>query len=456
MLGVMTRAPSSPPFQPVTAEIRIDRDLARVYEHGWQSWSPTTAYAVTDAPHRPIDDRSQTVDYRAGVVAPADRFQGEGLLAVDTGQGGAVHIVASPPGAERVASIRAEVVGERIVISADGDVDVVEDAEGGLEAALGRWGRAYAAALSVPAIRPAPTTWCSWYYYWTRVSQDDVVENLDAMDATELPVDVVQLDDGYQAEIGDWLALSDRFSSVADLVSVIRDRGRRAGIWVAPFFVGERSQVRAEHPGWLVEGAAVSRAWEQDVFALDVTHPGAEAYLREVFTTLAGYGVDLFKLDFLHAGALEGRRHEDVPAVEAYRRGLQLIRDVVGPEAYLLGCGAPILPSVGLVDAMRVSPDIAPYYEPPHGAIAAPSQRAATVTGAGRAWQHGRFWVNDPDCILARPEMERREEWAAHVEAFGGLRGSSDRLRGLDAWGLETTRRLLTEVPPPTPFDEQG
>ena len=32
---------------------------------------------------------------------------------------------------------------------------------------------------------------------------------------------------------------------------------------------------------------------------------------------------------------------------------------------FCLGCGAPILLSVGMVDAMRVSPDTGPSYEPP-------------------------------------------------------------------------------------------
>lgn len=67
----------------------------------------------------------------------------------------------------------------------------------------------------------------------------------------------------------------------------------------------------------------------------------------------------------------------------------------------------------------------------------------AVLTGRGRQWQHGRFWVNDPDCLLARPAVERREAWAAHVAAVGGLVASSDRLRDLDGWGLETTRRQL-------------
>jgi alpha-galactosidase len=138
--------------------------------------------------------------------------------------------------------------------------------------------------------------------------------------------------------------------------------------------------------------------------------------------------------------------------VAAYRSGLELIRTAVGDDAYLLGCGAPILPSIGLLDAMRVSPDTGPRYEPPHGDLTAPAGRSAIVTGTGRAWQHGRWWVNDPDCLLARPGVERREELARHVERYGGLRSASDRIASLDAWGVETTRRLCSAVPPPIPF----
>lgn len=98
---------------------------------------------------------------------------------------------------------------------------------------------------------------------------------------------------------------------------------------------------------------------------------------------------------------------------------------------------------------MRVGPDIATHYEPARtGDLSAPSGRGAAMTVRARAFQHARFWVNDPDCLIARPEMERREEWAGVVERWGGLRASGDRLDGLDGWGLETTRRLLTASSP--------
>jgi len=439
-------------FEEVGA-VACDRRSARVFEHGWQSWSPTTTYGLHERPYRPSGERSRVMNYRPDRSAPDGMFQGEGLLAVQEGDRGPVHVFAAHPGADTVPSIRARVEGGSVVVASDGDVQqTTDDAAGGMAAALGRWADGYASAVGVGPIRPAPTIWCSWYYYFTAVTEQDMLENLDAIDHLQLPLEVVQLDDGYQAQLGDWLILSGRFGSLRDLAARIRDRGRRVGIWTAPFLVSGRSRLYAEHPEWLVGGASVGRNWDQDLFALDVTHPGAAEYLHHVFSTFRRLGIDFFKIDFIYAGALDGKRHDDLPAVQAYRRGVRLIRDAIGPDAYLLGCGAPILPSVGLVDAMRVSPDTGPEYEPGGVDLSLPSMRAAILSGVGRAWQHGRFWVNDPDCLIARPQAERRERWAAHVERYGGLRGSSDRLHGLDAWGLETTRRLLAAVPPPKPF----
>jgi len=435
------------------AELSVDADRAQVYEHGWQSWSPASSYPVTATSPRPVTADRRAMSYRAETPAPETGFQGEGLLAVDTGD--TVHVFAATD-PESMPSIRASYVDGRLVVTADGTVSASQLA-GPLPAALGAWGSSYASEVGVGPLRPAPTVWCSWYHYFTKVTEADIVENLAAIDSTGLPVDVVQIDDGWESEIGDWLTLSDRFASLSALVDRIRSAGRRAGIWVAPFLVGERSDLAGEHPGWLIAGpdglpVSAGHNWNQDVYGLDVTHPEAVAYLREVFGWLRSIGIDYFKTDFVYAGALAGSRHTGVEPLRAYRDGVALIREVIGPDAYLLGCGAPILPSVGLVDAMRVSPDIALEYEPRDGDPSQPSQRGAALSTVGRAWQHGRFWVNDPDCIVARPAVERREEWAAVVERYGGLRASSDRIADLDDWGLSTTRRLLETVPPPTPF----
>ena len=187
----------------------------------------------------------------------------------------------------------------------------------------------------VAPVRPAPTVWCSWYRYFTRITEADVIENLDSMAQLDLPIDVVQLDDGYQTGIGDWLSWSGRFPSLGEMAARIRGQGRRAGIWVAPFLVGADSRLAVERPEWLVPGVWAGWNWEQDLAVLDTTHPGAREYLAEVFSTLRGLGFDYFKLDFLYAGALPGPRSAGLTPVAAYRDGLALIREAVGADAYL-------------------------------------------------------------------------------------------------------------------------
>lgn len=83
------------PFTHVVS-VPVNTTTARVHEEGWQSWSPSGAYALDAAPYRPTDDNWATVCYRPGVTAPAGTFQGEGLLALDPGDGTPVRLWAAP------------------------------------------------------------------------------------------------------------------------------------------------------------------------------------------------------------------------------------------------------------------------------------------------------------------------------------------------------------------------
>ncbi|GIG60544.1 hypothetical protein Lfu02_49160 [Longispora fulva] len=426
-------------------EIPVDPARARIYEHGWQSWSPTAWHPATGTSPRPVRPPTQVMSYRPGKPGPEVGFHGEGLLAVDPGDGGPVRVYS---GGEDVPSIRAALVDGHVVVSADGPVTMTSNGSATVDP-LAAWADDFARAAGMGPIRPAPTAWCSWYHYYTDVTEADILENLDAIHRAALPVDVIQIDDGWQSGIGDWLTLSGRFDSLTELTARIAGTGRRSGIWVAPFLVGARSELAAEHPDWLIGDAGHN--WDQDLRGLDLTNPAVTDHLRAVFTGLHEAGFDYFKIDFLYAGALPGPRQSGQTPLEAYATGMRAIREAIG-DSYLLGCGAPILPSVGLVDGMRVSADVDPAYAPHDGDLSQPSQAGAALSTVGRAFQHGRFWVNDPDCLIVRPAVERREEWAEVVAGYGGLRSCSDRIADLDAWGLETTRHLLATVPPPLPF----
>src|SRR5204862_6065071 len=102
------------------ASIKVDADTARVYEHGWQSWSPSGTYPVTvRSSYRPAREVSQTQSYRPGRPAPETGYQGEGLPAVDPGTGDPVTAFAAGPGTT-VPSARARLVGGHAAVCPHG------------------------------------------------------------------------------------------------------------------------------------------------------------------------------------------------------------------------------------------------------------------------------------------------------------------------------------------------
>lgn len=422
------------------AEVRDQPGRLRVYEHGWQSWSPTGLYPATSTSPRPRHPGAHPTGFRPDRALPATGFQGEGLLAV-VADDGATRLWYAPDPWREVASIRAAVLADRVVVSADGPV--TEIAAASLVDALTLAADTLATAGGVGALASLGPGWCSWYAHWGDVAETDVIAALEAIERLGLDVATVQIDDGHQAEIGDWLDRSPRFGPLDALAARIRDAGREPGVWTAPFLVGANSELAARHPDWLVDGVVALHHWDQDNGVLDVTHPDAAEHLGEVYRTLGQQGFAFHKIDFCYAGAIPGRRHADATALDAYGEGLRIIRDALGPDATILGCGAPLLPSIGWVDAMRISPDIAVHVEPVDGDLSQPSQLSAVAAGRARRWMHGRWWINDPDCLVVRPEVEQREAWARELQRSGGLAVSSDPLDRLDSLGLAWTHELL-------------
>jgi alpha-galactosidase len=251
---------------------------------------------------------------------------------------------------------------------------------------------------------PVPTGWCSWYCFGPKVTARNIADNLGWI-ATNLPgLRYIQIDDGYQPWMGDWLDSGKAFGgNVQGVLKEIRDHGFEPALWVAPFIASEQSRLFREHPDWFVKddhGAPLrsDRAgfggWRLGPwYALDGTHPEAQRWLTELFRTMRReWGCAYFKLDAVYWGTLPGGHHHDPNAtrVEAYRRGMEAIRRGAG-DALLMGCNHPIWPSLGLVHASRSSLDI---------------ERAwASFASTGRenllrGWQNGRLWWNDPDCVV--------------------------------------------------------
>ena len=103
--------------------------------------------------------------------------------------------------------------------------------------------------------------------------------------------------------------------------------------------------------------------WGQQLYALDTTHPDVISWLVALMKLVRRWGFDYFKLDFLYAGALKGKRHNDMPREAAYRECLRYLHEAMGEGSFFLTCGTPILPALGMCDAIRIGPDVSHDWE---------------------------------------------------------------------------------------------
>lgn len=252
--------------------------------------------------------------------------------------------------------------------------------------------------------RPAPRVWCSWYSLYTAVEETLLQRAFDGLG--DLPFDVLQVDDGWQVAIGDWRP-NDKFpAGMEALAAKIRASGRTPGLWLAPLLVTPSSALFRQHPDWLLrdpQGKPVSAGfnWGEPLYALDTTHPAVLDFLADLMKQVRAWGYDYLKLDFLYAGALPGLRHQDIPREAALRLGLKIMREAMGNDAYFLACGAPILPCLGLCDALRVGPDVANEWENHRDSVllynpTTPGTKNAIRTSLHRLWL-APLLATDPD-----------------------------------------------------------
>lgn len=280
-----------------------------------------------------------------------------------------------------------------------------------------------------------PVGWSDWYRYYGDTSEALLLAELAAApDAVE----VFQVDDGWERAWGDWTA-NEAFPAGTDgLAAAIAATGRTPGLWMAPLYVETSTSTYTDHPDWWVRGddgepLVHGSLLGKDLVILDVTEPEAAAWLGDVLADKVAEGWTYLKLDFLYAGAVEGRRHADVTGVQAYAEAMRIAREAMGESTFFLACGAPMLPSVGWADSWRSGADIA-YDVHPDPDLALLRWQARNT--AARAFANGVWWWNDADAVLLRAPLDEagaRASLAAGVASGGAWFGGDSLTEGGEA-----------------------
>lgn len=280
----------------------------------------------------------------------------------------------------------------------------------------------FKAAQCMPPAAPPVIGWTSWYRHFNNISEQVIAENLESFSAWKdevAPEDtaVFQIDDGWQAKVGDWLKAGSGFpGGMSALAGRIKAKGLLPGLWLAPFVAAADSEVAMRNPGWLLKdknGKPLRVGWNPYwggwYFALDFYQEGVREYLSGVFhRVLDQWGFELLKLDFLFAAAL-------APPPGKTRGGvmwevMEFLRQQMG-QRRMLACGVPLGAAFGLADYCRIGGDVHTGWK--HTLLRGLRHRErvdtlSSIRSTLSRWPlNDRAFANDPDVFILRQENQR-------------------------------------------------
>ncbi len=318
----------------------------------------------------------------------------------------------------------------------------------------------YFSLQNLPGLRlKSATGYTSWYNYYTKVTRENIDNDLKSFRDNDIHPMFFQIDDGYQTNVGDWLSVKKEFGDMKELTDNIHNQGIRAGLWLAPFACLKASNIYKEHKDWLLKdakGRFVKGGLNWDAlngfFVLDILKPQVQDHLRHVFdVVLNEWNFDMVKLDFLYAVCQVPRENKSRGQIMC--EAMDFLRDCVGNKL-ILGCGVPLGPAFGKVDFCRIGCDVNLKWGESFIDRNTHRERVSTINTLNdtifRRHLNGRAFVNDPDVFFLRDynialNEEQRLLIADINKLFGGVLFISDDISTYSEKSLSNLKDVFKE-----------
>ncbi len=303
--------------------------------------------------------------------------------------------------------------------------------------------------------------WCSWYPYRLGLTEDRMQETARVAKSRHLDrlgLRFIQADLGWeQYNIPTYFEENDRFPhGLKWLAGKLAATGFKLGVWKGFTCVSENHPMAREHPDWLVRDesgrpkAGGTWFWEPHdrMFALDVTHPGAQEWIRTNIESLAERGVRYLKWDFGGNIIMAGQRYDPhiacSGALEGMRMTGRIVQDAMisqGEEGFVLDCTACETANIGTFRMFYTT------YDTGNTGIGFNHLRHVYTTVAAHLFKNHRWGLLQPSCLVVGlpGTLEEARVRATVTFMTGGHIDISEDLTRLpeDRWQV-----LLSVLPP--------
>lgn len=292
----------------------------------------------------------------------------------------------------------------------------------------------------------------SWYNYYQNINEKIILRDLDGLKRAGESATIFQIDDGFETAVGDWTIDKKKFpNGLAPIVDKIHEQGLKAGLWLAPFSAQFKAKVIKEHPDWLICNEKGKRVYGGvgwgGFYVLDIEKQEVRNYIKALFDTVFDeYGFDMVKLDFLYSACIIPRNNKTRGQLMC--EAMDFLRECCR-DKILLGCGVPLGPSFGIVDACRISCDVENSFKDKYYVKVTNqeiiSARNAMNNSIFRRHLNGRIMANDPDVFFLRDDgmkkakynMTQKKLLARINNMFGSILFVSDNVGAYDDEKLE-------------------
>ena len=293
----------------------------------------------------------------------------------------------------------------------------------------------------------AEVGWTSWYNYYANIDEKIILNNLNAFASRKVPIDIFQIDDGWQEAVGDWTKVNKKFpNGLRYITDKIHENGYQAGLWLAPFICQKQSFIYKNHFDWLQKDekgkpikASFNAIWKSWMYPLDIYNEEVRAYLKIVFdTVLQDWNFDMVKLDFLYAVAFQPTKEKTRGQIMC--EGIAFLRELIG-DKLILGCGVPLGPSLGMFNYCRIGADVHLSWEMDVLKWMGSRERVSTICAlkntVHRRHLNGKAFFNDPDVSILRStknKLTQAEKYTLFFlnQVFGALQFVSDNIGEYD------------------------
>ena len=283
---------------------------------------------------------------------------------------------------------------------------------------------------SISHLGKTPGGWESWYNHYADINENLILSDLEALTTTENIIStgtfssrIFQIDDGWEAALGDWEPEKDRFpGGFTQIVQKIQDSGFIPGLWIAPFIIDSRSKTAAAHPEWLLKDekhelvvAGYNPLWGKrgEFYCLDLSRDEVVDYLDKLMDTIINdWGFRYIKLDFMYAGMLYGDYNSPTASYKIYNRAIAKLTsrnktNKGNPVAYL-GCGIPFELSFKYTPLCRIGCDTYEHWKNRISRLLGWNGRNEAYLNLkdtlGHALWNNTVFSNDPDVVFIRTQ----------------------------------------------------